>query len=996
MASQAFSVQHFAIQASCVLQQLGSLRGLFAGVMTFAVMLFSMTALWSVMVLWSAPIQAAVTEPATSAESATSAEPATSVFPTSGTSAPSANQAQVDSGLASPPALSKGPSSRLIALTPAVLTLRSSDQAVFNSAHYKTCFDRLGEANVMRFTRDRHFARQIQQKIALIYRDNKDFRENNERKGGYLTDSIFGEVTQKWAAYFCSEFRMKVQSNAQGFVVDLLSDLSRVAELSQIYPFWRARLSPDALLRQTYQQSQAALEGYRKESQRFALPSHHARPVKSLPDLPFYYRLTQDDLALLAERNGVIQQLDDLVDQQFGSRLEANNAIRPLLKSLIRDYESELEHLVTSQTLVLPGGETGTGGEKDQNGEKDQDGKKGKDGEKNQDDEKGKDGEKDDSGGADDEATASPVAPATQTLFVMSRTALQALLDNQSLALLDDATLESLQVLQGRVFALQYQFNVALRLAGLDELEHNARVSLDKLAFKQGIAEQQAPPLVWQPTEDCGCSVGQVKINGERNVFYGFYPYWANAEADRMIDFSQLSRIGYFSAAIVPGQKGTELKLPQNWRKARPYSEFVYQAHKHKVKVDLVVSSPRTYAFPEHQPSSDTGKVSSQDKSQGDEAHVQGAVNEAQAVGVYDWRQEVSGVPEAPVLSGLYSETLIDQLVDAVKVPLDNYWINRAKPVLSFGTSPMRTMADGVTLDFDLSRMTDYEDQVAFQQFIILLKQKLSATPEQWHNGHKVRAGHRDAYFLNMMVPVRQLTAGKGFFTLDNLEAIAPYVNQFILTLDQPDMPDHIAAGVKPGGNHELDQIRDFRRFLSLKPQKEMAWLFSKMVPVLLTQDNRSNEVLLKELVDYSRWSFSGAAYWTLPLSPADRSIISQTYFPTVPAEGLTGIASELVASTCDWLCPERWTLRTILFLLFITVVLLVVSAVWFYQLRAMVKSGYFALFVAVMAGFVMLVFNCDPYWREHQSLIFFVFVLLLLLIGGLVMRHKSREGRYP
>ncbi|MBB1487171.1 tetraspanin family protein [Oceanospirillum sediminis] len=861
--------------------------------------------------------------------------------------------------------------------------MRQADNRIFQGKAYAACVVVLDRVNETGFTLVRRFGQLTQQQIEIIYRDNLDYLQDRNKPGHYLSDGIFGFVTGKWLAYFCSEFGMDTQVDTDAFIIDLLTALSQIAELSQLYPFWRERITPYNLLHWSTERSQPVLDGYQQN-----------QLTSAQPNIAYYYRLTVDDMAYLAERNAILKQLDGLIGQQFTSRLEANNAVRPILKQLTERYELLLNQVIEAEPAAEPQAKTRTTGTAKTEttttvttttGEGEE--------QKTQ---------SHTQTANSTQTSESLAAPEAASVYSMTQNSVRQLLLDLGIVSLDKKTLKQLKVLQDQVFAQQYQLNVALKLAGLSYLSQAMRHSIAEQAFKLGVPLNNARPMVWQATEGCGCSDNQFQTNGNRNFFYGFYPYWTVLEDGEGIDFSQLSRIGYFSAAIVPeindqGNPVAELKLPQNWQKTRPYADFIYKAHKHKVKVDLVVTSPRNYT---------------------DNAPVKGI----RGSGASDSGQQAS-------INNFYGEGLINRIVSTVKVPLDNYWINRAKPVMSFGFSPMRTMADGVTLDLDLSQMNSKSEQEAFKTFITELKQKLSANDKQRSMGEKVKANNQDEYFLNIMVPVSQLIAGQGFFTLSNLRSIAPYINLFILVADQPDQNDQAFrvqgisdiegdtsdsknggasqaddtsqnSGANPGEgitrNNELDLIRDFRRFLSQQSQDEMAWLFSKMVPILLTQDNKNTHALLNELVGYSRWSFSGAAYWTLPLITSDYTIISNAYFPKEEAEGIPGLISQVATSTCDILCPQRWTLRALLFLLFITVVACVISTLWFYRLRSLVKSWYFAIFIVVLSVFIMLVFNCDPYWRERQPLIFFIFILVLLITGAIIQLHKSREGRYP
>ncbi|MBL0700501.1 MAG: hypothetical protein JJV92_06445 [Desulfosarcina sp.] len=84
--------------------------------------------------------------------------------------------------------------------------------------------------------------------------------------------------------------------------------------------------------------------------------------------------------------------------------------------------------------------------------------------------------------------------------------------------------------------------------------------------------------LVWESTEKCRCTPNLPKI------VYGFYPFWIKNAAIEL-DFSILSRIGYFS--IAPDYGGNIKK--QDLLHLRD-SEFIKKAHQYGTDIDIVLS----------------------------------------------------------------------------------------------------------------------------------------------------------------------------------------------------------------------------------------------------------------------------------------------------------------------------------------------------------------------------------------------------------------------
>ncbi|WP_226051862.1 hypothetical protein [Dickeya chrysanthemi] len=517
----------------------------------------------------------------------------------------------------------------------------------------------------------------------------------------------------------------------------------------------------------------------------------------------------------------------------------------------------------------------------------------------------------------------------TLTAYSLNQPALEQWYQTPNLVAPDKETLARLTTLKDMPFADHYQWEVAMKLAGLSRLSPQDRQRIEAIARKDGVPTLATAPMVWRAPADCGCEDSTPNINGDDATFYGFYPYWQPLAEGQTLNFRQLDRIGYFSAAIVPATRGPQLVLPPNWRENRPYSDFIRLAHRYRTAIDLVVSSPRALS------------------------------------------------PSA--LAGLFTPSLVAQLSNSVQTPLDG-WANRAKPWLTFGVSTRDTMADGVTLDVDLTPLAGRAGQLRFIRFVQALRNAL--TPA----GHDDNAPPR--YAINLMVPVESLLKQQGFYTLDNLQALLPYIDRFILQSDTPD-----GAGES---RRTRDQLSDLRQFLSQQPQTGVAELYRKMVPVLITDANRRQPTELTELVRYSSWSFLSAAYWPLPLDDASQQLISRTYYPAAslptPLAQLVSAANAVI----DVVCPNRWVLRLILFITFWGIVVTGVVSLWLFPVRKVTESLWFAGFVVLFAATLMLALVADPYWQQYQTLILLLFAAVVVAIAMLQRVRKTRRERNP
>jgi len=96
--------------------------------------------------------------------------------------------------------------------------------------------------------------------------------------------------------------------------------------------------------------------------------------------------------------------------------------------------------------------------------------------------------------------------------------------------------------------------------------------------------------LIFKPTidlsgEGCGCS-----RNFAPKVVYGFYPYLLAGGGTQEVDFSLLDRIGFHALVL---NKVGEIQDDLQWRSEKGnVANFIHEAHKHRVKVDVTFYAP--------------------------------------------------------------------------------------------------------------------------------------------------------------------------------------------------------------------------------------------------------------------------------------------------------------------------------------------------------------------------------------------------------------------
>lgn len=145
-----------------------------------------------------------------------------------------------------------------------------------------------------------------------------------------------------------------------------------------------------------------------------------------------------------------------------------------------------------------------------------------------------------------------------------------------------------LQPLQGKQYASIALFDNAVEehfKAGgqTSERYHGRARGLVQQAAQKRHPLDELDTTQWKSAK-CGC----VQDLYDR-VVYGFYPYWLIADTAPTIDFSALSRIGYFALLMEPTGRLQEHAL---WKKEEHRAGFVKLAHRYRTKVDLVICHP--------------------------------------------------------------------------------------------------------------------------------------------------------------------------------------------------------------------------------------------------------------------------------------------------------------------------------------------------------------------------------------------------------------------
>lgn len=530
-------------------------------------------------------------------------------------------------------------------------------------------------------------------------------------------------------------------------------------------------------------------------------------------------------------------------------------------------------------------------------------------------------------------------------------------------ASLPEGELKTLALLQDQIFRSEPLLKVALDNIGFAAVDATTAEPLDSAeqsrlqqlvysnSFKAGRWPVQAPtPLRWHATPGCGCAAEIVIQERFTNFSYGFVPYWQSGASE--IAFNAFNRIGLYSFTL---GEHNQLQSPPNWRNNRQFNEFINTAQAHNTYLDIVVTAFDRISY---QPAD--------------------------------------------------LQRLREQLVTELTTPMAGFALNNLQPWLSFGLSSRRTLADGITFNLDLTALSAAE-QLNFATFLRELRADLNL-PAQ--------AANTDSYFINLKIPARavltealprlmalQTKAAASanmtatIYAPEKLAELAPLVNLLLVRFDHS---VEASLGHALGAKQDLYQFRREMKFLktaidTMANADDATLLLEKILPLFeMTKLQQSGQLSAHDFrndLTYANWNFSGAAFWTLPLSSAQYDAVQQAF--SIPASyGYQQALQQL----CDRVCPKRWFWRLVLALLLLSVLAVyLLATLFYYPLQRWLEHP--AMLYGVPLVFtigLLLILSCDPYWHQFQSLIL-VAVLAFVMLGFILYRRlQQRREHYP
>jgi lysozyme family protein len=406
----------------------------------------------------------------------------------------------------------------------------------------------------------------------------------------------------------------------------------------------------------------------------------------------------------------------------------------------------------------------------------------------------------------------------------------------------------------------------------------------------------------------CGCYLDDFS-----GIVYGFYPFW-NAGSKQKIDFSVLTRIGYF--AVTFNEKGEIAEL-FDWQPDR--AAFIDKAHQYRSNTDLVIYRN-------------------------------------------DW-QNWSGFIAAQKAS--FMEKLTDSIVNAVTENVTDTAFEKVKRILSFGSSPLPSMGDGVTVFFE-----GYpEDQASiefFRSFIRTLHAKLEASRKK----------------LGIVLPLKSV--GK-------MVELHGDVDFFLVLMEEP------TKDTKKKLRQEVENL--------FKGEVRRSVL-RKIVPVISPAGHdfdRVTEQQLKDDLIYFQDNFGGVGFWPLPTSrDSGAAELNELIKANFTDNTNQDFLQEQLEKNAPWfgkiVGPHRWGIRIAFDILLYVLLVYSVLALWVFELREFFRKHvwWFLGTGALTLSLQMCLFLWDPFWRGRTPIIMFAVVLLGAGAGALFYIRRIKQTDLP
>lgn len=593
-------------------------------------------------------------------------------------------------------------------------------------------YDRLLDPSKFRQL-DKRTVNRMQQNLAVIYQNDRDWSRDVALNQHPLTDGLIGPVTLFWLQRFIYDFKIEPMGN---YVNETRVRLERIASFTNMFPeeakvlistdfaYWNDN-QPELQQNHYYSVrrsgSDQALLDLVYLYLKVADPMTDTGSTRKSQFIVYYYQLSAEDFKILQGKEQLYAQLSKLVNKQFDNVSALKEAVIAVLKDypeltdkllpVIQQYYRYADPVISQSFLDILMGDTlftslnsvlTTLLDKSLNGVAYPD--------KNLFDQSAKSKIYAGIGACQDMDMQNKYLLSLKISDEDFKKLIEDLLTgpyqgipnfSQQLEQIDLLRMRQKDACEAKDLALVEEF-----VAGLYDYVVQPAIIL---LYKKKPQYSAASPIQWSGS-GCGCVLDDLS-----GTVYGFYPFWLANGKEQTVNFSVLSRVAYYGLSF--DDKGI-IKQTNNAHNditilsaddtgKNPQVAFIETARKHNSKVDWVIHNDKSY---------------------------------------WDRWKTLTYPSRVSVLETL-TESIVSLLTSQIT---DNF--SKIKQTLTLGALAPPTRGDGVTLYFN-----DYPDDPEsiglFNRFFADLQKKLYAEGND--------------YLINILVS--QSALGTGIYRYPNL-----------------------------------------------------------------------------------------------------------------------------------------------------------------------------------------------------------------------------------
>lgn len=545
----------------------------------------------------------------------------------------------------------------------------------------------------------------------------------------------------------------------------------------------------------------------------------------------------------------------------------------------------------------------------------------------------------------------------------------------------------------------------------------------------------------------CGCS----RSFKENSLVYGFYPHWLADGKEHVLDFSLFDRIGFFALELNrQGAVEHELQWPSNTGVQPNVADFISQAHKHMVEVDVIfrAASWQNWDSIEINRATDIIVDTVTRKYKNEVAPVWRKHVSADGVNLFfddyansatreNWRKLLKFVNRSPVTpEDLESRVRFvnEQAKLAGKPPpvptshnLPNLSDEEQNDLVKIISELAGERQDGRELlrienGFAVS---EYERQLVDIVEALNWKLRLVESDVKFN----IMLGLNLAYVDKLQLDANKVspTFEEQYQTLESeFRILELHFKSLAKILDaEPKKVDNVFVFLTQDTSKSKKNLRQIIENAFTGAARQT--ILRKTVPIVVAQglaeqkatdeqQYREGITQFRDDLIYMQNNFAGIGLWHLPLTPKkgasegeegetevaeneDVAVIREALEDIYQTSGefaLLGEAIEPYANElCEIVCPNRWSIRYFFDFLLALAALYALLALRNCRLREFYRRRfvYFAGYGIVTAAIFAATLVCDPYWRQRAV---YVLVGILLLIGSGYVAAQVKKKMQP